>query len=84
MELSHEFLTENFIHILSHQGSRQQGSPCEPCKVFLAGWGALLAGREKTFLISLTLPDKITTVETSCSCNILLSSHRGDVRAGVS
>lgn len=76
-------VTPSFVDILSHQGSRQQGSPHEPCKVFLAGWGALVAGREKTFLISLTLSDKITTVQTSCSCNILLSSYRGDVRSGL-
>lgn len=65
----------------SHQGSRQQGSPCEPWKVPLAGRGVLLAGREKTFLNSLTPSDKITTVQTSRSCNKVLSSHRGDVRS---
>lgn len=52
-------------------------------KVFLAGWGALLAGRVKTFLIRLALSDRITTVQTACSCNKVLSSHRGDVRSGL-
>lgn len=51
--------------------------------VSLAGWRALLAGREKTFLLSLILSDKITTVQTSCSCNKVLSSHRGNVRSGL-
>lgn len=84
MELCHNFLTRlppSFTDILSHQGSRQQGLPCEPWKVPLAGQGVLLAGREKTFLNSLTPSDKITTVQTSRSCNKVLSSHRGDVRS---
>lgn len=86
MEPSHKFLTRlppSFINILSQKGRRQQGSPCEPCKVSLVGWGVLLAGREKTFLISLTLSKKITTVQTSCNCNKVLSSHRGDVKSGL-
>lgn len=62
--------------------SGQQGSPSEPCSL-PAGWRALLAGREKTFLISLILSDKITTVQNSCSCNKVLSSHRGNVRSGL-
>lgn len=68
MELSHKFLTEpppSFTDVLSQQDSGQQGSPCELSKVSLAGCGVLLAGRERTFLVSLTLADKITTVLTS-------------------
>lgn len=84
MELSHKFLTEpppSFTDVLSQQDSGQQGSPCELSKVSLAGCGVLLAGRERTFLVSLTLADKITTVLTSWSCNKVLSSHRGNVRS---
>lgn len=83
-ELSHKFLSEpppRFTLVLSQQGSRQQGSLRELCKVSLAGWGVLLAGTEKTFLVSLTLADMTTTVLTSCSYNKVLSSRRGDVRS---
>lgn len=74
MELSHKFLTEpppSFTDLLSQQGSGQQGSP----------WlGALMAWREKMFLVSFTLTDMITAAPTSCSCKKVLSSLRGGVR----
>lgn len=78
--LSQKVLTEplpSFTDFLPQQGSGHQGSPWELCKGSLADGGVLLAGREKTFLVSLTLADKITTVLTSCSCNKVLSSLRG-------
>lgn len=59
-------------------------SPCELCKASLAGQAASLAGREKTFLVSLPLADKITTVLTSCSCSNVLSSHRDLIFGGLS